>query len=228
MRFSLFSRRRSLRRALVLGVAVLAGSAAAVIAYASIPDAGGVIHGCYQKNAGSLRVIDPSTDSCRSSEVPLNWNQTGPAGATGARGPTGPAGTDGPQGPAGPAGPSHVWTRTFPAWAGVPDFQGVTFFLFDLPSGNVFVHGSALIRDDFTTAFINCKLFDPSWQLLDENATWTSANGSEVNPQTGTVTFQGAESNAPAGEWRLQCSSPQTAALVGGLRFSAMQPGALN
>ena len=39
----------------VVGVAV--GSVGSAIAFASIPDAGGVIHGCYD-NKGTLRVID--------------------------------------------------------------------------------------------------------------------------------------------------------------------------
>ena len=81
---------------LLLAIAVggaLFGIASAV--QASIPDSGGVIHGCYQKNGGTLRVIDSSADSCRSSEVSLNWNQTGPKGATGARGATGATGPTG-------------------------------------------------------------------------------------------------------------------------------------
>src|SRR6266567_4924803 len=60
--------------------AVLAGGAAATIA--AIPGADGVINGCYQKNVGNLRVIDPNSgDSCRPSEIPINWSQTGPQGA---------------------------------------------------------------------------------------------------------------------------------------------------
>jgi hypothetical protein len=38
----------------IVGALLVAGG----IAYATIPDAGGVIHGCYQKNQGTLRVID--------------------------------------------------------------------------------------------------------------------------------------------------------------------------
>lgn len=77
---------------------------------ASIPDAGGVIHGCYQKVNGQLRVIDTDKGgACSPSEIPLAWNQTGPKGSTGARGPTGspgPTGPDGPTGPTGATGPS--------------------------------------------------------------------------------------------------------------------------
>src|SRR5579862_22663 len=81
-----------------LAVALAATAAVLVaggIAYAWIPDSNGVIHACYQKHSGELRVID-SWKGCRHDEVPLSWNQsgpTGPAGATGASGATGPAGT---------------------------------------------------------------------------------------------------------------------------------------
>jgi hypothetical protein len=52
---------------------------AAAAAWAAIPDAGtGLIHGCYNKTSGALRVIDPSTGhTCASTESALNWNQRG-------------------------------------------------------------------------------------------------------------------------------------------------------
>ena len=66
------------------------------IAYATIPDGGGVIHACYQKNQGALRVIDTDkAQTCASSESPLIWSQTGQQGQ---------------QGPPGPTGPSDVWS----------------------------------------------------------------------------------------------------------------------
>jgi hypothetical protein len=77
---------------LVVGISVatvVAGGSTAVV-LASIPDASGVIHACYQN--GMFRVIDSPSASCNSSETALNFNQTGPAGATGATGATGPAG----------------------------------------------------------------------------------------------------------------------------------------
>jgi hypothetical protein len=91
---------------LLVGLAVAGavfGIATAV--QAAIPDASGVIHGCYQKNAGNLRVIDPKTDSCHSSEIGLNWNQAGPTGARGPSGARGPTGARGPSGARGPTGP---------------------------------------------------------------------------------------------------------------------------
>jgi hypothetical protein len=76
----------------IVGALLVAGG----IAYATIPDGGGVIHACYQKNQGTLRVIDTDkAQTCASSESPLNWSQTGPQGT---------------QGPPGPTGPSDVWS----------------------------------------------------------------------------------------------------------------------
>jgi hypothetical protein len=78
---------------LILLLVVLACLAAGV-AYASIPDSSGVIHGCYTNNQ-VLRVIDSATQTCAMNETALNWNQTGPQGPAGPTGATGPAGADG-------------------------------------------------------------------------------------------------------------------------------------
>lgn len=45
------------RRTLMLAVAVGALALAGAVAYATIPDSRGVVHGCYDTN-GVLRVID--------------------------------------------------------------------------------------------------------------------------------------------------------------------------
>src|SRR5437764_5428691 len=58
-----------------IGVLVFAGAAA----YASVPDASGIVHGCYSKTSGSLRVIDSATQTCAATESSVNWSQTGPA-----------------------------------------------------------------------------------------------------------------------------------------------------
>jgi hypothetical protein len=94
------------RRAARLGVAVaVLFAVAGGIAYATIPGSDGTIHGCYQKNNGQLRVVDPSLGgSCGPSEAPLDWNQVGPQGPQGPAGPQGPVGPQGPLGPQGPAG----------------------------------------------------------------------------------------------------------------------------
>lgn len=82
---------------MVVGIAVWG------TALAAIPDAGGVIHGCYLKVDGGLRVIDTEAgQTCRSAETELAWNQTGPQGPQGEPGPHGPKGPQGPEGPQGP------------------------------------------------------------------------------------------------------------------------------
>src|SRR5712691_4074663 len=97
-------------RLLLVCAAILA--LAAGVAYATIPDSGGVIHGCYSKTSGALRVIDTGLgQTCNGTENPLNWSQTGPTGpqgntgATGPQGPQGNTGATGPQGNTGATGP---------------------------------------------------------------------------------------------------------------------------
>lgn len=91
----------------VLIVALVGGA----VAYATIPDSSGVIHGCYQKSSRKLRLIDTDTGArCRPAEVAISWNQVGPQGKLGPTGPQGPSGPIGPQGPTGPQGPSGAAT----------------------------------------------------------------------------------------------------------------------
>jgi hypothetical protein len=60
------------------------------VAWASIPDGNGVIHGCYNTLHGALRLVDTAKkgQGCNKNETAISWSQTGPQG---------------PQGPAGPA-----------------------------------------------------------------------------------------------------------------------------
>ena len=46
------------RRRTFLVAALICAAAGAGAAFATIPDGNGVIHGCYQKSGGALRVID--------------------------------------------------------------------------------------------------------------------------------------------------------------------------
>ena len=65
------------------------------IAWAGIPGGDGVIHGCYQKAVGQLRVIDPDTGDCRPSEIAITWNEQGAKGEKGQPGSAGRDGLDG-------------------------------------------------------------------------------------------------------------------------------------
>jgi hypothetical protein len=72
-------------------------------AYAAIPN-GGVITGCYQKNAGALRVIDTTVTNCKSNETRLEWNIKGEKGDPGKDGTDGINGNDGTNGTDGVSG----------------------------------------------------------------------------------------------------------------------------
>lgn len=86
-------------------------------AAASIPDAQGVIHACYQKKAdAALRVIDNSAQQCHSNELAVSWNEPGPPG------PAGEPGGPGDIGPAGPVGPQGA--PGLPGLQGPPGAQG--------------------------------------------------------------------------------------------------------
>ena len=69
-------------RLLLAGALLVVGGAAVGIAYAAIPN-GGVINGCYATSNGSLRVIDPTSATCKSSETALNWDAHGTQGPSG-------------------------------------------------------------------------------------------------------------------------------------------------
>jgi hypothetical protein len=87
------------RRFLVAGVALIGAVGLAWVATAAAD--GGVIHACYQKNQGQLRIVAVGA-SCRPDEIPTSWNIQGPSG------PQGPQGPSGPQGPAGISGLERV------------------------------------------------------------------------------------------------------------------------
>ena len=87
-----------------LAVVLIAGAGA----FAHDPH-DGVIHGCYDKSSGRLRVVDAER-RCGDDERSITWSDRGRRGETGAKGadgrpgPAGPKGEVGPPGPAGPKG----------------------------------------------------------------------------------------------------------------------------
>jgi hypothetical protein len=98
-----------LHRKMLVGAASIAAIAiVASVAYATIPNSGGVINACYARSGGTLRVIDASVTTCKQGETALAWNvqgQQGPIGPAGPIGPPGPQGAQGVGGAAGPQGP---------------------------------------------------------------------------------------------------------------------------
>ena len=173
-------KRRSIWIAAAIATLVVGG-----VAYASIPDPGGVIHSCYTKAGGSLRVID-SSGRCGSNETSLNWNQQGPAGPAGPAGPTGPTGltgpqgADGPVGPAGPAGPqgpagtsssAHAYFAPDSELIGPGGSQDITT-LSSLPAGTYLVWADIELSGDNGAATADCGLWNGTGfsQNLDPGA----------------------------------------------------------
>jgi hypothetical protein len=72
-------------KAVLLG---LVCALAVTVVKATIPDAAGVIHGCYSRPGSNLYVIDRAVGTCKNGDTALTWNVQGPAG---------PAGSDGAQ-----------------------------------------------------------------------------------------------------------------------------------
>jgi hypothetical protein len=115
--------------------AAVAGALAATalsggIAWATIPDDGGVIHGCYTKLGGVLRVIDTAKNQkCLANlEVPITWNEQGPKGDPGATGADGAPGRDGTNGSNGTNGLDGVSVMTAEEPAGSNCAQGGSRF----------------------------------------------------------------------------------------------------
>lgn len=76
------------RKQAVVAATVATGVFAAVgVAAATIPDSEGVIHSCYMKSGGALRVVDDETTPCGKGETALSWGQQGPPGPLGLPGP---------------------------------------------------------------------------------------------------------------------------------------------
>ena len=75
---------RSKKLAVVV-VGAVAALAIGSFAVAAVPDAG-VVHACYKKDTGALRVYDNATNqpkACTDKEAPLEWSQQGPKGDPG-------------------------------------------------------------------------------------------------------------------------------------------------
>src|SRR6476646_6086688 len=102
-----------LSKKLVALVVVIVGVVAGSAAFAAIPDGGGVIHSCYTKSGGAIRVIDATVTNCKATETSLDWNQSGQPGAPGTQGPAGPQGLKGDTGAKGD-----------PGLQGIPGAQG--------------------------------------------------------------------------------------------------------
>ena len=172
--------RGKLFRPAIVGLVIVGALAAGGIAYATIPDAGGVIHGCYQKKQGTFRVIDTDqSQTCSSSETSLDFNQTGPQGQPGTTGATGPTGATGATGATGPTGPSDVWSvdgydagnKNVPP-APSEEILATTS---TLPAGSYFVQAETSLENNTATAMdYVCDIVDSEANTYGEARTSNS------------------------------------------------------
>jgi hypothetical protein len=119
-----------------IGVLAVAGG----LVYATIPDTSGLVHGCYAKSTGNLRVIDDSSSSCKSNEQSLTWNATGP------------------QGPPGPAGPGGNGFATDSGFDPIPIAENTEVVGLTLPEGSYLLTGKVVVGDSSQTNVVVCEL----------------------------------------------------------------------
>jgi hypothetical protein len=181
------------RRTLAFVAAAIVALIAAGIAYATIPDSSGVIHGCYAKASGgtppgTLRVVDTGLgQSCGLNEVALSWNQQGVKGATGPQGPKGPTGSQGPpggQGPKGPTGPSGTSHGYGHATGGIAlDTIGYKQVdsISNLPFGRYMVWVAGTIGDNGGDSHASCELVSDG-SAFAETGTFPTHGGSYDAP----------------------------------------------
>src|SRR2546423_1458197 len=92
------------------------------LAFAAIPDSKGVIHSCYSKKKGTLRVVkDPK---CKEKERALAWNQRGRRGKQGRQGKPGIPGQ--------PVLAPSTWARNFVFSGSEPGLTGTMSPVIDL------------------------------------------------------------------------------------------------
>jgi hypothetical protein len=176
-----------------LGALVVAGAlAAAGAAYSTIPDSNGVIHGCYGKSGGGLRVIDNTVTNCAKTETSLNWNvagATGPAGPQGAQGgqgpqgpagPQGPQGSQGPQGAQGPSGVSHGYFASADnvAVAQIPAYSNQVSTI--VPDGTYAITAQVAFEDGVNEPNGGCKLLVNGIKVQGAEVALKTGSGNET------------------------------------------------
>jgi hypothetical protein len=155
-----FLQRHTVRVGLGLAAATIGG---AVMVVATIPDPSGVIHGCYSRSGGNVRVIDDSVTGCKTGETALAWSVQGPQGPQGPAGPkgdTGATGATGDTGPTGPRGPSDGFftnnDKKFVA-VNIPTSGGVTVIALPLPAGAFIVNAVVALTGELGSSFVTVK-----------------------------------------------------------------------
>jgi Collagen triple helix repeat (20 copies) len=171
-------------------IVVLLGGLVGGVAYATIPDGGGVIHACYRTDSGAVRLIDTPDQKCSEVEAAVDWNVPGPVGPTGPDGPAGPAGAQGPagqQGPAGPQGPPGPTGSGGFRWRG--DYSPFVSYAVD---DAVRYDGSSWIAVAAVPAKCSSSQICPTGDEPGTNSSWSLLAGKGEKGDTGQAGPQGA------------------------------------
>jgi hypothetical protein len=153
-------------------------------AFASIPGANGVIHGCFRKADGRLRVINTDQGkTCVTGERTLDWNRRGrrgPQGIQGDQGIRGKRGLQGIQGIQGDPGVTSPSVKHLTTTALVSDTPTTQTISWTQPAGTLATN--AWVRRTFVTPPGPCD------SLSDTGGAFVTLklNGIDVWPSGGT------------------------------------------
>jgi hypothetical protein len=208
-------------------------------AWAAIPGPDGIIHSCYRKRGGQLRVINAAA-KCRHGEVGLNWSETGPPGPRGGGGPrghTGARGLQGVQGPAGPVGqtgPQGLSNAYAASQAGSVTLSSSQQNILSLsvPAGKFSVSATVEITNDDGSAGppveANCTLRDSPGDTAEVTAAATIPFVEKLTAAQ-TLPLDGAWSLAGAAQLELTCTQPSGGtASASQAHIDAIQVAAVN
>jgi len=188
--FGPFRRWKAALGGLVFAVAVT------VVVRATIPDAAGVIHGCYSKPGSNLYVVDSAVSTCKNGDTALTWN------------------VQGPPGPVGPMGLSDgFWKNDLKIFTSV-NLDGTPTdveTLSQLPAGNyMFTATLAFANSAATFANVQCILHtSDNPPVFLSNGVQTTVGGTANS--FGSMTIVGAGTLTAPTDVKATCASTGTA-----------------
>jgi Collagen triple helix repeat (20 copies) len=194
-------------------VALVFAMGGGAFAITSIPGRNGVIHGCYQKRTGTLRVM-AAGKRCRRSEKAIAWNQKGAQGQPGVQGIQGQPGPKGDAGLAGPKGDTGAPGQAGPSGVVGAEATGfgsalpVTLTFTKKLAGTellITVSGTGFESTAGVTGGLDESLTGPGFN--ETGGPITALFFNNAGEHMTLPTTQSVESNAPAGNYTLTVSS---------------------
>jgi hypothetical protein len=174
------------------------------LAFATIPGAKGVIHSCYAKSNGALRVVNGTR--CRKGETKLKWNQQGVPGRRGA------------------TGPSDIYAGG--AATGHPAASYAAYGAITLPPGSYLLEGKVQAIDSASgNSEVTCSLAPDTsgssyWDV--GNATLTAANAREIVALSAVQKFTATQ------HVEIVCKLSSGTAVLDDARVIAIRTGSLH